>query len=246
MDLIRHFLATNSWYDLALLGFAALVMPAMSLMAGRQLARDEQASLLPRYGFTMARGWIAAGAVLLVWYGLRRPFAALGLDIPVSFRGQIGFACDAALAIFFVFQWTRLQGLSRDKLEKAQTTIKRLKIVPRTAGELAVFMAVAITAGVWEELLYRGFLIWLLAPAVGLADAVVLSAVFFGIGHAYQGWRGVLTTGLVGLVFAILYVLSNSLWWLILAHALIDIYGGLAAFQLRRLAAHSPSADSLG
>jgi membrane protease YdiL (CAAX protease family) len=102
-------------------------------------------------------------------------------------------------------------------------------------GELAVFVPVAITAGVWEELLYRGFLIWFLAPTTGLAGAVLISSAIFGLGHAYQGWRGVLTTALVGLIFAVLYVASGSLWWLMLAHAIVDIYGGIAAFRIAAL-----------
>ena len=41
-----------------------------------------------------------------------------------------------------------------------------------------------------------------------------------------------LNTGLVGLVFAGLYAFSESLWWLMLAHALVDMNGGIAAFRM--------------
>jgi membrane protease YdiL (CAAX protease family) len=95
-----------------------------------------------------------------------------------------------------------------------------------------VFLLLSLTAGVWEELLYRGFLVGFLEPRAGLLAAVVLSSAIFGLGHVYQGRRGILNTGLVGLVFAGLYALTRSLWWLMLAHALVDMAGGVVAFRI--------------
>jgi uncharacterized protein len=244
---LQNFVAAHSWIDLALLAFTALAMPVMSLMAGRQLSREEQGSLIPRYWFTVARGLIAAGTVLFAWYWLGRPFAALGLDVPVSARGQIGFVLVAAAAALLGFNLWRIRTLSDARLDKATVSLKRLKIVPRTKAELGMFLLVAINAGFWEELLYRGFLLWLLIPAAGVAGAIAISSILFGIGHAYQGWRGVLATGSVGLVFALFYAVSRSLWWVMAAHALIDIYGGFVSYQLRRmLARRSPSAQPVG
>lgn len=37
-------------------------------------------------------------------------------------------------------------------------------ILPHTAREHRWFKATAVTAGVWEELLYRGFAVWTLTP----------------------------------------------------------------------------------
>jgi membrane protease YdiL (CAAX protease family) len=41
----------------------------------------------------------------------------------------------------------------------------------------------------------------------------------------------------VGLAFACLYALTQSLWWLMLAHGLIDMGGGLLAFRVTARAA---------
>jgi membrane protease YdiL (CAAX protease family) len=247
MNALQNFIATHNWVDLALLAFTALVMPAMSLLAGRQLSRDEQSSLIPRYWFTMARGLVAAGALLFAWHFLGRPFAALGLDVPVNPRGQIGFAFVAVAAALMGFNLWRIRKISDAALAKAMVSLQRIKIAPRSKGELAAFLLVSVNAGFWEELLYRGFLFWLLAPAAGVIGAAVISAAIFGLGHAYQGWRGILSTGAVGLVFAGFYAFTASLWWLMAAHALLDIYGGFASRQLRGMAARrSPNAQALG
>ncbi len=245
MSQLQHFLATSSWIDLALFASAALAMPVMSLLSGRQLVKNEGAALVPRYWYTTARGWMAAAIILFAWYFQGRPFAQLGLDFPIGIRGQVGFLVVAVVVAVAVQQLLRIRRISHETLQRSLVTLKRLKIMPRTRGELAVFMLVAITAGVWEELLYRGFLLWFLSPVAGVIGAVLISSAIFGIGHVYQGWRGVLMTGTVGLIFAVLYALTLSLWWLMAAHALMDIYGGLAAFLLRQRA-DSPSNQTLG
>ena len=92
----------------------------------------------------------------------------------------------------------------------------------------------AVTASPFEELLCRGFLMWFFAPFAGLWCAAALSSLLFGIGHAYQGWRGILRTTLIGLAFATAYALTHSLWWLMVAHIAFNLLGGLFAWRLKR------------
>jgi membrane protease YdiL (CAAX protease family) len=55
------------------------------------------------------------------------------------------------------------------------------------------------------------------------AIALVVSAVIFGLGHAYQGPAGVIKTGAIGLAFGLAYLaVGRNLWPLIIAHGLID------------------------
>lgn len=218
--------------DLLILLFAVLVMPVMSALAGMRLARTPPGSLVPRYWSTILRGWGAAALLLGLWWYAGRSFRALGLDVPIGARGQWAFLLDALLVAFFAAQQLRISRLQQDEIEKLVARIAALKVAPRTPAELAVFLVLSLTAGVWEELLYRGFLIGYLEPRAGLLAAVLLSSLIFGLGHVYQGRRGVLNTALVGLAFAGLYALTRSLWWLMLAHALIDMGGGVVAFRI--------------
>ena len=100
----------------------------------------------------------------------------------------------------------------------------------------------AQVAGIWEELLFRGFLIWFLAPYAGVVGAVAISTLAFGLGHAYQGWRGIPRTGVIGLILAAAYVAGGSLWWVMAAHALLDLYGGLLAWRISRMPEAAPPA----
>jgi len=62
---------------------------------------------------------------------------------------------------------------------------------------------------------------------------VVLSAVAFGLGHAYQGRIGMAGTAITGLLYAALFLASGSLVPCMLAHFMQDMFG--AALLARRL-----------
>ena len=55
---------------------------------------------------------------------------------------------------------------------------------------------------------------------------MAISSIIFGLGHAYQEMAGIVKTGLVGLVLAILTVSSGSLFVAIVLHTTIDLVSG--------------------
>lgn len=96
------------------------------------------------------------------------------------------------------------------------------------------FSMVAVTAGICEEALFRGFLLWYLGSLVPLIPALVLGAVLFGMAHAYQGTKGVIQTGTVGLGLVLLYKISGSLWVPMVVHIFVDLNSGLLAYSFLR------------
>ncbi|MCZ6696681.1 MAG: CPBP family glutamic-type intramembrane protease [Acidobacteria bacterium] len=79
-----------------------------------------------------------------------------------------------------------------------------------------------------EELLFRGYLLGRLAGLLGggrvaHGAALLLQAAAFGAAHVYQGWAGVLVTGLVGLLLGAIFLRARrNLWVIIIAHGLVD------------------------
>lgn len=99
-------------------------------------------------------------------------------------------------------------------------------LLPRTRRERRFFVGVALTAGVAEEVLYRGFLLDYLVHrpgALALTPALVLAGLAFGVAHAYQGLLGMVMTGLAGYALAALYVTTGSLLLPVVVHALVDL-----------------------
>ncbi|CAM3683245.1 hypothetical protein GCM10009799_42690 [Nocardiopsis rhodophaea] len=99
-------------------------------------------------------------------------------------------------------------------------------LTPRTAAERRLAGALAVTAGIGEELLYRGLFI-ALGVSFGLPvwAAAIVSCVLFAVAHLYQGWWGLVGPGLVGVLFTIVYLGTGSLVIPILLHILIDVRG---------------------
>jgi uncharacterized protein len=242
-SLMSHAQALLSSYtaaDFIFLGYFVIITPIFSLRAGRILARTPRnhRNLVPRYWQIVARGLLSALVVLLIWRSAGRPFSVLGLDIPIGFRGQIGFIIVAVLACYYA-NGIFLRNLSTDRLETVRERLERYRILPETRGEFLVYPLVALVGSTSEELLYRGYLIWLLTPFAGIWGAAALSSFLFGLGHAYQGASGVLRTTLIGFMFALGFVLTHSLWWLMAAHIIVNLFGGAFAWKIQR---QSPAA----
>ena len=219
--------------DLLLVALAIVVLPALSILAGRRLDGAPSASLVPRYWFTIVRGWLVVALVAWVWRD--RPLSWLGFDMPIGLLGLVGLGVVAMIAIAMLAQLTRpLQAQKPERLAALKKQMAEIKILPRTPSEFQVFLLVAVTAGVWEELLYRGFLFWFFAE-YGLVASVAISTIAFGAGHLYQGVRGGMRAFALGLAFAVAYALTSSLWWLIAIHALVDIFGGVTGRRLSKL-----------
>jgi membrane protease YdiL (CAAX protease family) len=108
------------------------------------------------------------------------------------------------------------------------------KLAPHTRSELGWWLAVSLSAGFCEEFVFRGYLIWVFQPLLGLWGAAAFSVVVFAAAHAYQGAKGILATGVVGSLLTLVVLISGSLLPAIALHALTDIGTGLVAWLALR------------
>ena len=99
-------------------------------------------------------------------------------------------------------------------------------LLPRTPAERRVFALLALTAGICEELLYRGFglaaLRWA-APGIGKPALIAVTAAAFGLAHLYQGRMGVALTGVLGAYLAWITISAGTLVPAMILHALLDL-----------------------
>ena len=88
----------------------------------------------------------------------------------------------------------------------------------------------SVTAGFYEEFLFRGYLQrQFLAPARRAWIAIALPALVFGVGHLYQGCRAVVAITVYGALFGILAWTRNSLCLGMMQYATQDSLSGIAA-----------------
>lgn len=184
-----------------------------------------------------ARRWLYARLLVLEW-GLVAVVVGIALVAPqigwselgLRWPDRLGPLSAAVMAVILVATVLSVRtlrtGVLRD-VDAESTTLRSVgALLPRTKGERRLFAAVATTAGIAEEVVYRGFGIAVLAalgPSLPGWALVVLAGAAFGVAHAYQGFAGLLTTGLLGAVLAAVYLDTGSLLVPVLLHALIDL-----------------------
>lgn len=100
-------------------------------------------------------------------------------------------------------------------------------MLPRTAGERRLAALVAVSAGVCEEIVYRGLLLAVGVGVLGLHPllAGLLSLVAFMANHLYQGPLGVLGAAAIGFACTGLCLWTGSLLPAVLLHVAIDVRG---------------------
>jgi membrane protease YdiL (CAAX protease family) len=210
----------------------------------RYLARLKTGAPGVRVGFyrsLIAEEWIATAFLMGWWVARARPWSwlllagtetPLRMGIPPPLRLWAGLALVVLPAGFLILQKKAIlerpetMGRIRPRLAYAEP------LLPHTEKERRLFWLVSLTAGVTEEVFFRGFLIWFLAAWMGPLLAVLLSSALFGAGHIYMGWAQVPKTGLVGLILAFIALSSASLLPAMLLHAALDWNSGELGYRV--------------
>jgi len=101
-------------------------------------------------------------------------------------------------------------------------------VIPQTTSERFAFVGVTVVAALGEEIVFRGYLVSMLAPSFGgVWPALGISSLAFGLLHAYQGPVGIVRTALLGALLGAGWLVWGSLWPAIAAHFALNLFGGL-------------------
>jgi membrane protease YdiL (CAAX protease family) len=132
---------------------------------------------------------------------------------------MFGLAMLVAIPLGSFLTWRRWR-----KGKGAPAYLARLSaLLPRDRDEVLLGAAISVAAGIGEELFFRLLLPMLLTAFIGPIPAVIAAILLFGLAHAYQGWKGVTVTSVVGILFTAMYLMSGSLAIAMLFHVTIDL-----------------------
>lgn len=228
-----------------------VVHPVVGYISFRRLLRRAAAGETIRasslYVRTIRGHWILFGAAVAAWLGAGRSLEMLGFGLETDSWFLLAILLTGVAIAVMAVQLNQLARAPAEKLQKIRAGLGNLEfILPKTPQDLRLFYGVSVTAGIVEETLWRGFLIWYLDQFMPLWGAAAISVIGFGLAHAYQGIANVGKTALVGAAFAALFVLSGSLWLPMLLHALVDILQGQAVYRLFRDSGQTAPNDSDG
>ncbi|HTI06521.1 MAG TPA: type II CAAX endopeptidase family protein [Gemmatimonadales bacterium] len=179
--------------------------------------------------------WLFATSALVIWAVYDRPAALLRLTLPGGWRLVVAIGVVLLAIGLLCLQLLSVARLSPERRVKARPKLGNVAfMLPQTAGEERWFVALSLTAGFCEELLYRGYLPWFFAPWLGQVGAMAAVVLAFGLSHLYQGRKGAIRATLAGAVMAAIALITGSLIPGMIAHALIDIGGGTVGYWLLR------------
>ncbi len=203
--------------------FNARLMRSMIASLGRSRVYEE--AIKSAWGLTLLL------VALVFLFGV--PAEAVGLGFMPEATDERAWnyfvLCCVLMGAFSVFY---LSVLTSSRLREMLRPHYELEIekalLPRTADEAKAWKAVSFTAGVTEEFIFRGVLLYTLTLYVDFSDVslALASGVLFGLAHAYQGVRGIVVTGLLGALFGYVYLVMGVLWPLMVLHMLLDLIAG--------------------
>lgn len=174
---------------------------------------------LARWVLLLGPHWLVAGVVIaLVLWGERRRLASIGLERPSGRDVGWGVIAFVVGVTAFVAVQPLIEALG---LTPAGRGVEMLTNFP-----LELLIAVAVTAGITEEILFRGYPIERLTEVTGnVWVGAAITFVVFTLAHvAFWGVGGALQIGVIGGVLTVLYVHRRNLVACIVMHTLNDLF----------------------
>jgi uncharacterized protein len=220
-----------SW-DIALIFFVlAVIIPWRGRLRLKKLIAMPHVSSVERialYASTIAFQWLAVAVV--TWRAWAHGYGAAELGLIANNSTRLISAAIVGGATIAALQWLNLRRMGRIPF-KSRGLIQAIaeRILPQSTVELLPFLALAVTAGLCEEFLYRGFAMAVLArlgSPVWLA--ILVSSILFGLAHLYQGRGGFVSTMLIGTVLGSGRMAYDSLVPVIFWHTAVDVVAGVA------------------
>jgi membrane protease YdiL (CAAX protease family) len=174
--------------------------------------------------------FIMAAIVVAVWLIFKRPLSAIGLTINVDIRSAIWLV----IAFVLIYAIDTIGTVTTPKkIAALQTELeKRTPFMPTKKEELSGYVLLCVCAGVFEEIVYRGYLVTYFGHLFREADyqqtlSVVLPAFVFSISHFYHSVKNIIKAFVLAVLLGYIFVKSGSLVIVMALHFLMNLIGGL-------------------
>jgi membrane protease YdiL (CAAX protease family) len=190
-------------------------------------ALGAHAAMLRTYVLLILSEW---GMAYLAWAGVHWKGGHLR-DLTggrwISWRSV---ALDVAIAIPFWGLWELTAWLVSRAVERVPAAAGGYR-PPSGFAEVSLWILLSISAGICEEIVFRGYLQRQFQAATrSIVAAVILQGAIFGLAHTYQGWKRVIVIAVLGILYGALVAWRRNLRASMLAHAWSDIFEGWLRF----------------
>ena len=227
-----------TFLDHILVLLLGLVLPFFSGIRGSEQLGNIHFTENTRRRFFISNSlvlWFLAAAVVGLWLWNGRPLSLMGFAYIQS--SWPTWVLTGAMAIFYSADIT-YSLFSPEELKKTQDQWEAtVPFLPESPREMPAYIFMCLSAGICEEILYRGFLVTYFIDPMSQGFpfmAAIFPAILFSLAHFYQGYKAMGKIFLLSLLFALIFIFSKSLIIVVIIHFLIDLVGGILAIEGRR------------
>lgn len=237
--------ASPTWVDYILIFIFGFLLP---IGTGLRSAALFKSSTLHFNSYSRRRFYLGnslslflmAAVIMVVWLLYGRPMEELGFRLPFNEFHSVTYL----LSGLFVFIFLADSLYSSWEMNSSKENLKEFKrhapFMPTEKDDLPTYLIMCMSAAVFEEIVFRGYLITVvqkLFHSFPAADtmALLIPAILFSIAHYYQGLAAVFKIAVLSFLFGMIYWYSGSLIPVILLHFLVDLMSGLVCvYGVRR------------
>lgn len=209
---------------LVVLGFRLQAQP------GSGPVLSQHGNMVPLYLSLIVLEW---GLVAAVRAGVKAKGISLWEIVGGRWSNWKDVARDIILCVPFLFVWEGAAWLMHRLMGPDQAkSINTL--LPQSTLEIVLWIAVSISAGICEEIVFRGYFQKQFAAYTNsILMGVLLQGIVFGLGHSYQGVKQVIIISVLGILYGAFAAWRKSLRPAMIAHAWTDIYSGYLSTLFR-------------
>jgi membrane protease YdiL (CAAX protease family) len=220
--------------ELALAFYLVLILPIRHVWRSIRPGDAPKRELIPRYLESMRDIGLTLLVLLAICWWNGYSAADMGLAAPTA-GAPLWCLVAAAVAMTALLGGSYIQAarMTPDKVAKMEEK-SRDAGMPGSTAEVRLFFPLAVMIGAGWELLYRGFLLLVLTPWIGGWGAVAVSGLAYGAAHGYKNPRQFALSIALALLFAAGYMLSGSLWWLMVIHVAMPLSGVVSLAAVKK------------
>jgi uncharacterized protein len=187
-------------------------------------AESVRPNLIPGFLASLAFDW---GIFFYAWIGVKEKGGTLATIGAGRWKNAGEVLRDIGIAVPFWVIWELVAYATSMLILQSPVKGTEAWVTPRGIVEVSLWLAVSCSAGLCEEVIFRGYLLKQFAAFTGSVWlGVLLQAIAFGGIHPFRGWRYVAVVSILGLLYGTLAVWRRDLKPGMMGHAMTDIWEG--------------------
>ena len=167
--------------------------------------------------------------ILGIWFLKKRPIESLGFKPIEHFSLTLIFPLTLFIIAYSIDLFKTKKQLSSDTPKNDIEWFEKSSFLPEQKGELKYYIILCMCAGIFEEIIYRGFMVtYFLPQQAGFPFlALFAPAILFSLAHYYQGWQAVIKIMLFSSVLGWIFISSKSIYLNMFIHFMVDLISGI-------------------